>query len=223
MQNTASKKKIVLVGNPNVGKSTVFNRLSNKKQKTGNYAGVTVASHSGSYSFENQEFEIIDLPGAYSIYPGSEDEAIFSKYLTDKTQNISGVVYILEALSIKRGLLLLRQIQDLGLPVLVVLNQIDQAERRGITIDIPKLEELLETKVVATNAKINSGIEKLKKEISENNFRTLENIHFEIPAEQKKYHSQDSAKFYRKKSVQNMDGFGFRYLFGKNRIHPSTA
>jgi len=185
MQHTASKKKIVLVGNPNVGKSTVFNRLSNKKQKTGNYAGVTVASHSGSYSFKNQEFEVIDLPGAYSIYPGSEDEAIFSKYLTDKTQNISGVVYILEALSIKRGLLLLRQIQDLGLPVLVVLNQIDQAERRGITIDITKLEELLETKVVATNAKTNSGIEDLKKEISEHHFRTSENIHFEIPAEQK--------------------------------------
>ena len=68
---TNPKKQILLVGNPNVGKSTVFNLLCNKKQKTGNYAGVTVASHSGKYVFKDEEVEVIDLPGSYSIYPVS--------------------------------------------------------------------------------------------------------------------------------------------------------
>ena len=144
---SAHKKQILLVGNPNVGKSTVFNALSNKKQKTGNYAGVTVASHSGTYSYKNEEVEIIDLPGSYSIYPSSEDEAIFSKFLIDEQQNYAGVIYILEALSLKRGLLLFQQIQDLGIPMILVVNQIDQAERRGITINIEKLSESLEIKV----------------------------------------------------------------------------
>jgi len=106
--NTSNKKQILLVGNPNVGKSTVFNLLCNKKQKTGNYAGVTVASHSGDYDYQGENVEVIDLPGSYSIYPSSEDEAILSKFLIDEQNHYSGVVYILEALSIKRGLLLFR-------------------------------------------------------------------------------------------------------------------
>jgi len=92
-------KQILLVGNPNVGKSTIFNHLCNKKQKTGNYAGVTVASQSGHYQYKNQDFEIIDLPGSYSIYPNSEDEAIFAKYLIDEKAKYSGIVYTLEALA----------------------------------------------------------------------------------------------------------------------------
>ena len=156
---TDQKKQILLVGNPNVGKSTVFNQLCNRKQKTGNYAGVTVAAHSGDYIYQDQKVEIVDLPGSYSIYPSSEDEAIFSKYLIDEAHKYSGVIYVLEALSIKRGLLLFRQIQDLGIPVLILLNQIDQAEKRGIHIDIPLLEEELGTKVIPTNAKEGIGID----------------------------------------------------------------
>jgi len=173
MQETSLNKQVLLVGNPNVGKSTVFNLLCNKQQKTGNYAGVTVASYSGNYTYKGEDVEIIDLPGSYSIYPTSEDEAIFSKFLIDEQDNYAGVIYILEALSIKRGLLLFQQIQ------------IDQAERRGINIDLERLSKELNVTVLRTNAKQNLGIEQLRDEIHQNTFTVSDKISFEIPLEQK--------------------------------------
>lgn len=181
------KKQILLVGNPNVGKSTVFNALCNKKQKTGNYAGVTVASHSGFYTYKDEAVEVVDLPGSYSIYPSSEDEAIFSKFVMDNQKDYAGVIYILEALSLKRGLLLFQQIQDLGIPMILVVNQIDQAERRGISIDIDKFSESLGIKIIRTNAKEQIGIEELKEAVFQNNFLKTSAQSFEIPAEHKDF------------------------------------
>ena len=181
MQN--KQKLILLVGNPNVGKSTLFNILCNKKQKTGNYAGVTVASHSGNYVYKNEEIEVIDLPGSYSIYPTSEDEAIFSRYLIQ--EDYSGVVYIADAINMRRSLLLFQQIQDLGIPAILVVNQVDEAEKRGIKIDISKLSKILNIPVFETNAKQNIGIESVREAVFTNQFKVSDNNSFEIPLEQK--------------------------------------
>lgn len=179
------QKQFLLVGNPNVGKSTVFNALCNTKQKTGNYAGVTVASHSGTYSFENETIEIVDLPGSYSIYPSSEDEAVFSKYLIEEKKQYHGVIYLIESLNIKRGLLLFQQIQDLGVPILLVINQIDEAQKKGIKIDIKKLSQKLGVKIITTNAKKREGIDELKQAINQEYFTQKGQISFEIPMEYK--------------------------------------
>lgn len=192
MQNHTHHKQILLVGNPNVGKSTAFNALCNTTQKTGNYAGVTVASHSGNYTFQNEQVEVIDLPGSYSIYPTSEDESIFIKYLKNNREHYAGVVYILDALSVRRGLLLLNQIQDLGIPTMLVINQMDEAEKRGIQIDTAALQEYLGIDVITISAKEKQGIDTLKQAIFENRFKTSETLFFEIPSEQKSLLAESS-------------------------------
>ena len=184
MQTEPQKvKHILLVGNPNVGKSTIFNLLCNKNQKTGNYAGVTVASHQGTYIHQSEEVEIVDLPGSYSIYPTSEDEAIFTKYLIEEQEKYSGVIYIADALNLKRSLLLFQQIKDLGIPVLVVLNQMDLAEKRGLLIDSKKLETLIGNRILKTNAKANIGIEEIRNAIRNNEFSVSDKAFFDIPSE----------------------------------------
>lgn len=182
---TKSKKNILLVGNPNVGKSTLFNQLCNRKQKTGNYAGVTVASHTGSFFYGDDEVEITDLPGAYSIYPTSEDEAIFSKYLVEEREKYCGVLYIVDALNMRRSLLLFQQIKDLGLPMLMIINQIDLAKKRGLSFDVEKMQELLGVKIITTNAKKNEGVEEIKKTIANDDFKQSLVANFEIPMEHK--------------------------------------
>lgn len=180
------QNQFLLVGNPNVGKSTVFNALCNTKQKTGNYAGVTVASLLGVYSYKGKNIEIIDLPGSYSIYPSSEDEAVFARYLIEENKKYNGVIYLIESLNLKRGLLLFKQIQDLGIPLVLVINQIDEAQKKGITIDLKKIEEKLGVRVIGTNAKSGEGIDELREIIHQNDFRKKENTDFVIPIEHKK-------------------------------------
>lgn len=177
------QKHILLVGNPNVGKSTLFNLMCNKDQKTGNYAGVTVASHQGTYVYQNEEVEIVDLPGSYSIYPTSEDEAIFTKYLIEERERYSGVLYVADALNLKRSLLLFQQIKDLGIPVLMVINQMDLAEKRGLALDTERLSELLNTPILETNAKKNIGIHELREAIHQERFSVSQKPFFDIPSE----------------------------------------
>jgi ferrous iron transport protein B len=157
--------KIALVGNPNSGKSSLFNHLTGLNQKIGNFPGVTVEKRSGQSTLpEGTVSEIIDLPGIYSIYPRSLDERIVSEILLNhKSPNCPDkIVVIADATNLKRGLLLLTQVIDVGLPTVLALNMMDLVARAGISYDINALASHLGIPVVPINARNGTGLEDLK-------------------------------------------------------------
>ena len=135
-------RRIALVGNPNVGKSTIFNLLTGLNQKVGNYPGVTVDKKYGNLQLAEETIEIVDLPGTYSIHPKTEDEQVVHEYLTGKTSP-DLVVVIADAINLQRNLLLFSQVYDLNVPVLLVLNRIDLAKKDELNISSDKLSSLL--------------------------------------------------------------------------------
>ena len=163
-----NKKRIALVGNPNTGKSTIFNALTGLNQKIGNFPGVTVDKKSGFTKLADGEtIEVIDLPGTYSLYPKSADETIVFEVLADKQNSAHPdmVVVVADATNLKRNLLLFTQIADLGLPVILALNMIDLAKKGNIEIDIDGLAKRLNVQVVALAARKSQGLDGLKKAI----------------------------------------------------------
>jgi ferrous iron transport protein B len=158
--------KIALIGNPNAGKSTVFNQLTGLNQKVGNFPGVTVDKHSGFCKLPSGKVvEIIDLPGTYSLYPKSEDEKIVIRTLIhpDTTQRPDLILVIADAANLKRNLLIFTQVKDLGLPAILILNQIDIAEKRQMQINLPLLKKGLFTEDILTlNARKGQSFEGLK-------------------------------------------------------------
>lgn len=174
--------RIALVGNPNAGKSSLFNYLTGLNQKIGNFPGVTVDKKSGYCTLPDETVaEIVDLPGIYSIYPRSLDERIVSEILLNhKSKEMPDkVVVIADATNLKRGLLLLTQILDLGVPAMLVLNMMDLAAKAGVTYDLKKLSLKLGIPVVPINARNGVGLEELKKQIAVPT-KIKENAFFEI-------------------------------------------
>ncbi|WP_185873224.1 ferrous iron transport protein B [Blattabacterium cuenoti] len=170
--------KIAIIGNPNVGKTSLFNKLTGLNQKIGNYTGVTVDKKIGFFYYEKNYYQIIDMPGTYSIYPSSEDEEIIIKLLLNK-KNIDypdKIIVVADSSNIKKSLFLLRQIQDLGFSVLLVLNMIDEAKKKGILINIKKIKKLLFTDIVSVNARKGIGINILKSKLK--NFKNKKKIFF---------------------------------------------
>lgn len=167
--------KVALVGNPNTGKSTLFNRLTGLNQKVGNFPGVTVDKKTGYTKLaDGRQVQITDLPGTYSLYPKSTDERIVFQVLADaKGKHYPDViVLIVDASNLKRNMLLYSQVADLGIPVVLALNMIDLTKKQGIAIDIDKLAAKLGVQVVPISARNNIGIDALKKAIEHTNIAT---------------------------------------------------
>ncbi len=167
---------IALVGNPNSGKSSLFNALTGLNQKVGNFPGVTVDKKTGQCNIgEKLSATIIDLPGTYSLYPKRADEWVAYKVLLKQDPDIKPdmVLLVADASSLKRNLLFCSQIIDLQIPVVVALSMIDLAKQKGTEIDISGLERELGVQIVTINPRKNKGIPQLKKVIEQtvyNNF-----------------------------------------------------
>ena len=162
MSSINNSISIALIGNPNSGKSTLFNSLTGLNQKTGNYAGVTVDKHYGGYTHHQKQFKVTDLPGTYSLYPKSIDEQVACQELLNEENKIDVVVIVLDSSILKRHLLLATQVLDLKKPCVIVLNMIDEAEKNNITIYKDELEKLLDCVIVPVNSRSKKGIVELK-------------------------------------------------------------
>lgn len=166
MPSNLSHISVALVGNPNSGKSTLFNSMTGLHQKTGNYAGVTVDKHYGSYKHKNQEFKVTDLPGTYSLYPKSLDEEVACRALLSVDEKIDVVVIVADASNLKRHLLLATQLIDLKMPCVLALNMIDEAAKNNTVIYYEELEKLIDIPVIPINSRSKEGIQELKEAIT---------------------------------------------------------
>lgn len=157
---------IALVGNPNSGKTTLFNALTGSNQKTGNYPGVTVSRVSGTLRTPHgNKYELLDLPGCYSLKPAAPDEKVTRDVLfgdQEGSEQPSAVVCVVDASNLERHLYLVLQVVDLGLPVIVALNKVDLAENQGVRINVELLSEELGLPVVPLQANRSKGIVDLK-------------------------------------------------------------
>ncbi len=164
------KIHIALVGNPNSGKTSLFNCLTGMNQKVGNFPGVTVDKKTGSTLLSDEtKAEVIDLPGSYSLYPRKMDEWVSYKVLLHQDAEIKAdvVVAVADASNLKRNLLFCTQLIDLKIPVVIALTMMDMAAKKGIKIDIAELERELGVPVIAVNPRKQKGISQLKKAITQ--------------------------------------------------------
>ena len=158
------KINVALVGNPNCGKTTLFNKLTRSFHKVANYPGVTVDIREGSYKYKNQAISFVDLPGIYSLSVHSKEEIIARDYILRERPDF--IVNIVDACNLENSLYLTTELMELEVPIILVLNKMDLAEKRGVQIDVEKLSKLLEVTIVETVGAKSIGIEDLLKVIT---------------------------------------------------------
>ena len=160
--------RVALVGNPNTGKSTLFNALAGMNVRTGNYPGVTIEKKMGRCRLGDRRIDLIDLPGTYSLAPRSPDELVAVEVLTGDVESeppIDVIVCVVNATLLQRNLFLVSQLLELGKPVVIALNMSDVAQGKGISIDVERLSKKLGLPIVATSASRRIGIDELKQAV----------------------------------------------------------
>ena len=166
----AKQINVALIGNPNTGKTSVFNHLTGLNQQVGNYPGITVEKKEGICKLDRGvKAHILDLPGTYSLNASSLDENVVIELLLNKNDKDypDVAVVISDVENLKRNLLLFTQIKDLGIPTILAINMADRMERKAISLDIPKMEERLKTRISLISSRKNTGIDTLKELITE--------------------------------------------------------
>ena len=159
--------KFALAGNPNAGKSSVFNQLTGLRQKVGNFPGVTVDKKIGSIILDNKKCTVIDLPGTYSLYPNSQDERVVLNILANPNdENFpDAVIYVADLTNLERHLLLFTQIRDLQIPIILGITMVDAAADKNIFFDKATLSETLRVTVIELNGRTGAGFDDLKSEM----------------------------------------------------------
>ena len=152
--------KVALAGNPNTGKSSIFNSLTGAKQHVGNWPGKTVARAHGTFHHDGRDYEVVDLPGIYSLNAASPEEIIARDYLVSGEPDV--VVIVVDATNLERNLYLVVQILETGVPAILDLNMMDVAASREITIDVDEISNLLGVPVVTSVARSAKGLIDLK-------------------------------------------------------------
>lgn len=166
----ASPPVVGLVGNPNSGKSSLFNLLTGLRQRIGNFPGVTVEKKSGTLALEGlPSVELVDFPGAYSCYPTSLDERLVVQELTNPKGDLfpDAILYVADVTKLDKHLLLFTQLRDLDLPMILILNMSDLIQENGLQVDVPKLSKKLAVPVIAVSARENRGVAELKQAVGD--------------------------------------------------------
>ena len=172
MGDNMKKKRACFVGNPNVGKSSLFNFLTHKNEHTGNWTGKTVKNAYATFSYKDTLWEVVDLPGTYSLIGESQEEKIASSFVCSLDYDLA--VVVLDASNIERSIVLLLEVLDVTDKVIICLNLMDEATSQKINIDVLKLQQRLNVPIIITKASDGTGCARLCDEM--NHFRVNPNI-----------------------------------------------
>lgn len=208
---------IALIGNPNVGKSTIFNALTGLNQHTGNWPGKTVESASGSYLYNNKKYTLIDLPGTYSLEASSKEEEVSRDFICFEKHALT--IVVLDATMLERNLNLATQIIETGDNVLICVNLMDEAKKRNITIDLKKMQSILKVPVIGTCANDKKSLNKLiklvEKSCEEKNYNSkkflydkeIEDVIEKMEKTLNKYTENDNNRFFALKLLEGNPSF----------------